>query len=317
MNPDASVWEVDPQRLPGLTSSEIQLNQERLVQITQRTFNSITESVSAFPQELRELFATWRAKCIQMNAIHLHSRLVCSSLFLRLICPAILSPSLFDLRHDLPNEKSCRALTLVAKSIHNLANNQKFGNKEPYMEFMNTFINGNKAKMERFLERISTFDDSQRLAVGFDGYIDPGKQLARLQQILLNMVIKSPVKEDLIKQLYPLVQIMKDLEDSIKDPMYTSKATQILLEWQAAYEAQVRAAEEANAMRQRSMNEERQRSRSRNISDEKSLDSRETTGVDELAENNNNNNNMTKHNNNIEESSTSGIQTLTTNTSNP
>lgn len=256
MNPDASVWEVDPQRLPGSTPSEIQLNQERLVQITQRTFNSITESVSAFPQELRELFATWRAKCMGMNALHLHARLLCSSLFLRLLCPAILNPSLFDLRHDLPNEKASRALTLVAKSIHNLANGQKFGNKEPYMEFMNSFINLNKAKMERFLERISTFDDSQRLSLGFDGYIDPGKELARLQQILLNMVLKSPVKDDLIKQLYPLVQIMEDLENSIKDPNYISRATHILLEWQAAYEAQVRAAEEANAMRQNSLSQQ-------------------------------------------------------------
>lgn len=257
MNPDASVWEVDPQRLPGSTPSDIQLNQERLVQITQRTFNSITESVNAFPQELRELFATWRSKCMAMNAIHLHSRLVCSSLFLRLLCPAILNPSLFDLRHDLPNEKASRALTLVAKSIHNLANGQKFGNKEPYMEFMNVFINQNKAKMDRFLERISTFDESTRMSLGFDGYIDPGKELARLQQILLNIVLSSPVKDDLVKQLYPLVQIMEDLENSIKDPNYVSRATSILLEWQAAYEAQVRAAEEANSMRQNSLNQHR------------------------------------------------------------
>ena len=242
IQPDASVWEVDPTRLPPEKQHELQLNQQRLVAITNRAFNSIVDSINAFPAELRDLFATWRQKCEEFNVMHLHSRLMCSSLFLRLLCPAILNPSLFELRYDLPNEKASRALTLVAKAIHNLANGQRFGNKEPYMEFMNQFIDENTPKMNKFLEKISTYDENYRMLAGFDGYIDPGKELARLQQILFEIVLKSPVKDDLVKQLYPLVQIMEDLSMSINDPNHTSKATAILLEWQAAYESQLRQA---------------------------------------------------------------------------
>lgn len=214
-------WEVDPTRILNANPSQINSNQNRLEQMTQRFFNSIVESVNAFPSELRQLYAGWKQKCHELNVPHLHHRLVCSTLFLRLICPAILNPSLFELRNDLPSEKASRALTLIAKCIHNLANNQKFGNKEHYMEFMNKFITANNGKMDMFLNRISSAEDSySHSSSGFDGYIDPGKELARLQQILLGIVVKSPAKSELTKSLYPLVQILEDLDDSIKDINY-------------------------------------------------------------------------------------------------
>uniref|UniRef100_A0A803Y4X1 RAS p21 protein activator 1 n=1 Tax=Meleagris gallopavo TaxID=9103 RepID=A0A803Y4X1_MELGA len=49
--------------------------------------------------------------------------------FLRLICPAILNPRMFNIISDSPSPTAARTLTLVAKSVQNLANLVEFGAK--------------------------------------------------------------------------------------------------------------------------------------------------------------------------------------------
>ncbi|KAF3850951.1 hypothetical protein F7725_012723 [Dissostichus mawsoni] len=59
----------------------------------------------------------------------MRTRVVSGFVFLRLICPAILNPRLFNIISDPPSSAAGRTLTLIAKSVQNLANLVEFGAK--------------------------------------------------------------------------------------------------------------------------------------------------------------------------------------------
>ena len=75
-----------------------------------------------FCSKLKSLFGRLRHCCAQMQYHDVSDHLISACVFLRLLCPAILSPNLFHLTQEFPTAKAARTLTLVAKTVQTLAN---------------------------------------------------------------------------------------------------------------------------------------------------------------------------------------------------
>ncbi|CAG0922668.1 unnamed protein product [Notodromas monacha] len=174
--------EVDPLKIPS--QSILVKNQTNLAQAVIRFWTRIYNSFAVFPVELRDCFATLRSRLKARGKEELSDHLISASIFLRFLCPAILSPSLFNLTQEYPDEKGSRHLTLVAKTLQTLANFTQFQSKESFMEFLNPFLDREAPTMRTFLKQISSPLPKDSRAPEFDGYIDLGKQLSILHTLL-------------------------------------------------------------------------------------------------------------------------------------
>lgn len=138
--------------------------------------------------------------------------LISASIFLRFLCPAILSPSLFNITNELPSDRATRNLTLVAKTLQTLANFTRFQAKEGFMEFLNDFLEQEAPKMKEFLHTISTrsgdgISVQETSILDWSGYIDQGKQLSILHSLLSENVSKLPTNRS--SDVLDLVQILE------------------------------------------------------------------------------------------------------------
>ncbi|EDQ91742.1 uncharacterized protein MONBRDRAFT_17576 [Monosiga brevicollis MX1] len=124
----------------------------------QNICNSIFASVDRCPPPLRRVFGVLQqqAKKRFPGDAHVQYTSVSAFLFLRLFCPAIINPKLFNMMSEHPTDTLARNLTLVAKVIQNLANMAEFGQKEAFMQPMNEFIMLNRGKMQTFLNSVSS-----------------------------------------------------------------------------------------------------------------------------------------------------------------
>ncbi|XP_042227710.1 ras GTPase-activating protein nGAP-like isoform X2 [Homarus americanus] len=179
--------EVDPMKVPQIS---VQKQQENLLSIVRMTWSRILNSHPYFPLELRECFCMYRERLASIGKQNLSDNLISASIFLRFLCPAILSPSLFNITQEYPDERSSRNLTLIAKTLQTLANFTKFQGKENFMEFMNEFIELEQAQMKSFLKQISSPASHDHRALEYDKDIDTGKELSLLHTFLTEALVK-------------------------------------------------------------------------------------------------------------------------------
>ncbi|KAI6217473.1 putative Ras GTPase-activating protein [Aphelenchoides fujianensis] len=149
-------YEVDPTKLQNASNSTLETNRKRLLEAVRTVWKLIVHSTPIFPQQLREVFDSLREKLRERNKSELSDKLVSASIFLRYLCPAILSPSLFSLS---------------------------------YMEFMNGFVAERTGEMQRYLAEISEPPTTLKIAQtasnsDIDGEIDVGKELSCLHSFL-------------------------------------------------------------------------------------------------------------------------------------
>lgn len=180
--------EVDPTKVPQFAS--LQKQQENLLSNVRMTWSRVLNSHPYFPVELRECFCMYRERLTDIGKPHLSDNLISASIFLRFLCPAILSPSLFNITQEYPDERASRNLTLIAKTLQTLANFTKFQGKENFMEFMNEFIDLEQAQMKSFLKQISSPATHDPRIMEYDRNIDMGKELSLLHTFLTEALKK-------------------------------------------------------------------------------------------------------------------------------
>ena len=147
--------EVDPSKIqPG---EDLEQHWNHLISLTTELWNCIASSALRLPGELRHILKYVRAVAEDRYGDFLRTvryTSVSGFLFLRFICPAILSPKLFGLLRDHPRPRAQRTFTLITKALQALANLTTFGQKESWMEPMNKFLNSHRQSVKDYIDSV-------------------------------------------------------------------------------------------------------------------------------------------------------------------
>ncbi|KAJ3083733.1 Ras GTPase-activating protein 1 [Quaeritorhiza haematococci] len=208
--------EVDPTRLDQ--PDAVKKNFRRLIAHTTSFWEAIANSVDKCPAELLEVFRHIRKTVSEKFPDDLTTRhtSVSAFIFLRFFCPAILSPKLFGIHKEHPDQNTARNLTLITKILMNMANLTEFGNKELFMTEANVFIKMNLDGMRQFLDAISGTEFAKPSVRSSS--VTPARDLRRATEALYQLFHKfqTPLKSLETAQTDPKLESLFPILDSLE-----------------------------------------------------------------------------------------------------
>lgn len=123
---------------------------------------------------------------------------------MRFFCPAIVSPRLFGIATDHPDERSLRTLKLIAKILQTMANVvEEASAKESFMQEITSFIQENIPLMKRYIDEISTAPKS--LVVAKKGIIDIAREMESLKSYYIT--VQDKINQQLEYQ-HPTIELL-------------------------------------------------------------------------------------------------------------
>lgn len=191
--------ELDTQRINGSSKEKTaEKNLVNLLSYCKRIFEAISTSFNRCPAAFRNIFEYIQEVVVKRFPDDEVIRYTAPGgfIFLRFFCPAILNPKLFNLANDHPTENVNRDLTLIAKTIQNLANLVPFGQKEPYMEGVNSFIIEYTPQMKVFLDTLCSPPKEAIDEISSKVSLNFGREVARIHAY---MAAAIPIMTDNIK----------------------------------------------------------------------------------------------------------------------
>ncbi|KAL2105217.1 hypothetical protein VUR80DRAFT_8749 [Thermomyces stellatus] len=223
MNPDC---EVDPSRIRN--GDELQQHWNQLIQLSTEVWDCIAGSADLLPPELRHILKYIRAVADDRYGDFLRTvsyTSVSGFLFLRFICPAILSPNLFGLLHDLPRPRAQRTFTLIAKTLQALANMTTFGQKEWWMEPMNKFLTAQRRSMKELIDQVCAIPADRSTKPLPAPYSTPVTIMGRLSPTAKEGFLSLPYLLDGSRNFAALVRLWVDANPLAEDRNHRSHTT--------------------------------------------------------------------------------------------
>jgi hypothetical protein len=178
--------EVDPNKLrPG---EDLEANFETLQNSAGRFLNSIIQSASRCPSELKALCEHLYSEVTnQFPAQRSGHIAVAGFLFLRFFCPVIVAPTQRGILKRQLEQGERRALVFITKALQNLANGVHF--KESYMAPMNDWLDSRAAEVKKYCSKMahpSEFDEMapDMLPPATDDFHDDGPPDSTLRALV-------------------------------------------------------------------------------------------------------------------------------------
>jgi len=151
--------------------SDENINTLKLQLTCQKFFIQIQRSDKFCPGELKHICAFLRDQ-LQQRFPDFVFKGIGAFVFLRFYNTAITVPETYGLLPSAPRPSVRKQLLLVSKVLQNLANGVNFGEKEPNMEGMNSFLNSRRPSYEQFLTRLcdNSVPLSEPVTISDDSY---------------------------------------------------------------------------------------------------------------------------------------------------